>query len=117
MAKPKIIKLDSIVRGDTPLISVPITVNGTPFDLTGWDAKITITANPTPTDNTDAIVDKEACTVDENTVSYQLATTVTEGLAPGTTYYGDIELSKSPATTNTFTPLRFSFQVVTDFGV
>lgn len=117
MANPVVTKLDNMIRGDTPLLVFPIKVNNQPYDLTGWTAKITITANSAPSSNGDALVDKATCDIDENEVSYQITTTVSDQFVVGQQYYGDIELSKSPETSNTFTPVRFSFKVVTDYGV
>ena len=116
----KIFKLDKqedIIRGDTPLLTFPITVGGLPYDLTGWTAKITITSDENPSTNANALVASAPMEVDGNMLSYQLTTTVTKQFIPDTTYYGDIEISKEPVETNTFTPIRFQFEPITDYGV
>ena len=116
----KIFKLDKqedIIRGDTPLLTFPITVGGLPYDLTGWNARITITTSETPTSNANALVSSAPMDIDGNVLRYQLTTTTSKQFIPETTYYGDIEISKEPVETNTFTPIRFQFEPITDFGV
>jgi len=119
MATPKIVKITSFVRGDTPLFSFPITLNGEPFDLTDWSAYFTLTANDDPTSNDDAVIALAEMTIDTDTgtASYQLTNTISSTLVPGTTYYGDVQVNKSPTDTNNFTVVRFTVQVVADFGI
>jgi hypothetical protein len=119
MSKPKLTKLDDFIRGDTPLFVFDATVDGTAFDVTDWTGKFTLTANDNPTSNTDAVIQAETMTKNEtdNTFSYQLTHTVSAALVPGTKYYFDVQVSKSPAETNTFTIARGTVGIATDYGI
>lgn len=119
MAKPKLTKLDDFIRGDTPLFVFDATVDGTAFDVTDWTGYFTLTANEAPTSNADAVVAAVAMTKNEtdNTFSYQLTHTLSSTLTPGTKYYFDVQVTKSPADTNTFTIARGTVGVATDYGI
>ena len=111
-------KLSDFVRGDTPVLEFDIaTTSGIPIDLTGYTAKITITSNPTPTDMSDALVAKATMTTSGNKASYQLPSSISAQFVPGQTYYGDVEITKAPAETNTYTPIRFTIMALQDYGV
>lgn len=119
MAKPRLIKLDDFIRGDTPVFVFNATIDGEPFDVTDWTGKFTLTANDSPTSNADAVLAAVTMEKDEvdNTFSYQLTHTLSSGLTPGTKYYWDVQVSKSPAETNTFTIARGTVGIATDYGV
>lgn len=119
MASPKLTKLDGFIRGDTPLFVFDATVDGVAFDVTDWTGKFTLTANASPTNNTDAVIQAETMTKDEteNTFSYQLTHAVSATLTPGTKYYFDVQVSKSPTESNTFTIVRGTVTLVTDYGI
>lgn len=111
-------KLSDFVRGDTPVLEFDIaTTAGAPIDLTGYTAKITITSNPAPTDMSDALVAKATMTIDGSKASYQLPNSTSMQFVPGQTYYGDVEITKAPAETNTYTPIRFTIMALQDYGV
>lgn len=119
MATPKLTKVDPFVRGDTPLFKFPITLNGTTFDLTDWNAYFTLTANSDPSSNDDAVVPLAEMDIDldAGTASYQLTNTISAKLVPDTTYYGDVQVNKDPVDTNNFTVVRFTVKVVADYGI
>ena len=111
-------KLSDFVRGDTPVLEFGFaTTDGTPIDLTGYNASITITSKPAPTDMSDALVAKAAMTIDGSKASYQLPNSISMQFVPGRTYYGDVEITKAPAETNTYTPIRFTIMALQDYGV
>ena len=111
-------KLSDFVRGDTPVLEFDIaTTTGVPIDLTGYTAKITITPNPAPTDMSGALVAKATMTVDGSKASYQLPNSISMQFVPGQIYYGDVEITKAPAETNTYTPIRFTIMALQDYGV
>ena len=111
-------KLSNFVRGDTPVLEFDFaTIDGTPIDLTGYTANITITPNPAPTDMSDALVAKAAMTISGSKASYQLPNSISMQFVPGQTYYGDVEITKAPAETNTYTPIRFTIMALQDYGV
>lgn len=114
----KLTKLKSFVRGDTPLLVVPVTVNGAPATgLSDYAAQLTITTNPRPTNNTDAFLHVTMATDGPNSqFTHQFTNTETELLDPTATYYMDIQINKSPAETNNFTILRGTFTVDIDFS-
>ena len=111
-------KLSDFVRGDTPVLEFGFaTTDGTPIDLTGYTAEITITSNAAPTDMSGALVAKATMTIDGNKASYQLPNSISVQFVPGQTYYGDVEITKAPAETNTYTPIRFTIMALQDYGV
>ena len=111
-------KLSDFVRGDTPVLEFDFaTIDGTPIDLTGYTANITITPNPAPTDMSDALVQKATMTIEGSKARYQLPNSISAQFVPGQTYYGDVELTKAPAETNTYTPIRFTIMAIQDYGV
>lgn len=111
-------KLSDFVRGDTPVLEFDIaTTAGAPIDLTGYTAKITITPNPAPTDMSGALVAKATMTVNGSKASYQLPNSISMQFVPGQMYYGDVEITKAPAETNTYTPIRFTIMALQDYGV
>ena len=111
-------KLSDFVRGDTPVLEFDFaTIDGTPIDLTGYTANITITPNPAPTDMSDALVQKATMTIEGSKASYQLPNSTSMQFVPGQTYYGDVELTKVPAETNTYTIIRFTIMALQDYGV
>ena len=111
-------KLSDFVRGDTPVLEFDFaTIDGTPIDLTGYNASITITSKPAPTDMSDALVAKAAMAIDGSKASYQLPNSVSMQFVPGQIYYGDVEITKAPAETNTYTPISFTIMALQDYGV
>lgn len=115
--KNKLTKLKSFIRGDTPLLKIPVTVNGLPADITGYTAQLTITTDPRPVNNTDAFLHVTMVTDTANSqFTHQFTNTETETLDPTATYYMDVQINKSPANTNNFTILRGTFTVDTDFS-
>lgn len=118
MAKPKLVKLDPFVRGDTPLFSFPITLNGEAFDLTDWTGYFTLTADSNPSSNSGAVIALAEMTkdVDAGTMSYQLTNTISETLDPDTKYYFDVQVNKDPVETNNFTVIRGTIETEPDFG-
>ena len=120
MAEPKKPqKISSFVRGDTPMLQFNVgnQADGTPIDLTGYTAEITITPDPAPTSLSGALVAKQPMVIDGNLVSYQITASISSQFVVDQTYYGDVQLTKSPAETNTFTPIRFTIKAVQDYGV
>jgi hypothetical protein len=119
MSKPKLTKLDDFIRGDTPLFVFNATVDGVALDITSWTGVFTLTSNATPTGNTDAVISAATMTKDTvaRTFSYQLTHALSQTLVPGTTYYFDVQIQKTPTETNTFTIARGTVGVATDFGV
>lgn len=119
MAEAKRTKLDNITRGDTPNLVFPIKSNKQIVDLAGWDAYITITPDEKPTSLANAIVAYQPCTIDTETgeVSYQLTSDQTKLFNPDVVYSGDIEINKAPTNINTFTPIKFQFEVEPDYGI
>lgn len=120
MAEPKKVqKIDSFIRGDTPVIQFNLgnLSDGSPIDLTGYSAFITITPDQAPTSLAGALVAKQPMVIDGNLVSYQLTATISSQFVVDQIYYGDVELIKSPADTNTFTPIRFTVKALQDYGV
>lgn len=93
----KLVKFkNNITRGDTPLVSVPITVGGVAADLTGYVLTLTITsnANPQPSDTPEIQITVNG---DETGIAnFQLlndqANNSTKDLVPSTTYNYDIQL-------------------------
>jgi len=113
----RLTKLDPFYRGDTPLIAVPVTVNGEPADLTGYTAYITFTLNSNPSSNTDAFLHKTMTTDTVNSrFTYQMTNADTEGFDPEQTYYWDVQINKSPANTNNFTIISGTFKPKTDYS-
>ena len=120
MAKIKKTKLDDFIRGDTPLLSFPMTLAGVPADLTGYTIAFTVNAleNPTPTDT--PIIHIETSGDTSGVASFQLLndqpSNSTKDLVPGTTYYWDVQLwnNQSGAAKRIITVLIGSFQVVAD---
>lgn len=111
-------KLSDFVRGDTPVLEFDFaTIDGTPIDLTGYTANITITPNPAPTDMSDALVQKATMTIEGSKASYQLPNSTSMQFVPEQTYYGDVEITKAPAETSTYTPIRFTIMALQDYGV
>ena len=111
-------KLSNFVRGDTPVLEFDFaTTDGAPIDLTGYTAKITITSNPAPDNTSDALVQKATMTIEGNKARYQLPNSISMQFVPGQTYYGDVEITKAPAETNTYTPIRFTIMALQDYGV
>ena len=111
-------KLSDFVRGDTPVLEFDFaTIDGTPIDLTGYTANITITPNPAPTDMSDALVQKATMTIEGSKASYQLPNSTSMQFVPEQTYYGDVEITKEPTETNTYTPIRFTIMALQDYGV
>ena len=111
-------KLSDFVRGDTPVLEFDFaTIDGTPIDLTGYTSTITITSNPAPADMSDALVAKAAMTIDGSKASYQLPNSTSMQFVPGQRYYGDVEITKEPAETNTYTLIRFTIMAIQDYGV
>ena len=111
-------KLSDFVRGDTPVLEFDFaTIDGTPIDLTGYTANITITPNPAPTDMSDALVQKATMTIEGSKASYQLPNSTSMQFVPGQMYYGDVEITKEPTETNTYTPIRFTIMALQDYGV
>lgn len=111
-------KLTTFVRGDTPVIEVDVTTDlGEPIDLTDYSAHITITPDEAPTNLNQAIVPKLPMITDGSKARWQLPHSISVQFEPNKTYYGDIELTKSPAELNTYTPIRFTIVALTDFGV
>jgi hypothetical protein len=53
----------------------------------------------------------------DNTFSYQVTHTISATLVPGTKYYFDVQVSKDPADTNTFTIARGTVGIATDYGI
>lgn len=119
MAKPKLVKVDAIIRGDTPLLVFPITLNREPFDLTDWNGYFTLTNEAAPIDNTGAVVALAEMVKDivAGTMSFQLTNTITAKLVPETTYYFDVQVNREPVDINNFTVIRGELPVVTDYGV
>jgi hypothetical protein len=84
-------------RGDTPLITVPITVaGGVPSgDPSTYTAYFTLTSNGDPTSDSDAAIQKSVTPVAHSsnwTASFQLLNTDTQNLDPNSTYYFDVQL-------------------------
>lgn len=119
MTKPKLVTVDPFVRGDTPLFNFPITMNGEMFDLTGWSAYFTLTANANPSSNSDAVIALAPMVIDvgAGTASYQTTNAITSTLVPATKYYFDVQVNKNPTDTNNFTVVRGTVDVVADFGI
>lgn len=120
MAKAKVPRLPKlaqpIMRGDTPLMRFDL-VDSPNIDLSEWQAYITITPNPAPDNNDDALVAKELMAQDGDSLTYQLTHSISSQFNPEATYYGDIELTKNPEETNVFTVARFMFSVDRDYGI
>jgi hypothetical protein len=113
----RLTKITPITRGDTPQLLLPVTVNGVAADLTGYTAYLTITKNSNPTDNTDAVLHTAMTTDTANSqFTYQFTNTDTENLDPTAVHYVDVQINKSPTSTNNFTILRGSFTPIGDFG-
>lgn len=120
MAKIKKTKLDDFIRGDTPLISFPMTVSGVPANLTGYTIAFTVNVleNPSPTDT--PIIHIEQAGDSTGVVTFQLLndqpSNSTRDLVPGTTYYWDVQLwnNQSGSDKRITTVLIGSFQVVAD---
>lgn len=95
--KTKLVNFKSnIIRDNTPLVSVPVTVGGVAANLTGYVLALTITsnANPSPTDTPEIQISVNGDTT--GMANFQLLTdqphNSTSTLVPGTTYYYDVQL-------------------------
>lgn len=118
----KLIKLDSLVRGDTPLISFPMTIGTTPVDLTGYVITFTVTASQNP-DTLDVPIIRIPVNGDETgEPAFQLlndqASNSTKDLIPGTTYYFDVQIFNNESGTlkRIMTPVRGTLGVVADYN-
>lgn len=114
----------TIPRGDTPtlrftLLGKPRKMGGVPVDLTGFEARITITPEQNPKDMSAALVKKAPTQVNPTAgvVEYKLKTAIADLLVPNTYYYGDIQFTSDPVDQNTYTPVRFKFVPVVDYGI
>jgi len=122
--KLKVLELNPFYRGDTPLMIIPVRVNGVVADLTGYTAYVTFTTVENPTDNTGAFLHAAMTTSVGDTLGlgysgyfyYQFTNTVTENINPDSTYNWDVQMNKAPQNTNNFTIASGTFQPRTDFS-
>jgi hypothetical protein len=114
---------NNLIRGDTPLLQVPLTVNGNPANLTGYNTTFTVTASQTPVTGDTPVIQVSAPGDSTGILNFQLCNGVanndTSKLAPGTTYYWDVQLSNDLSGSNRriFTVLRGTLGVDADYNL
>lgn len=122
--------LTPFYRGDTPYFVMPVSAsNGATLDITGFNAFLTFTINDDPTDNTDAFFHKEITTdvtgalINPETglsfgpnFNHQFTNTETENFDPNAEYHWDLQINKSPSSTNNFTIASGTFKPLTDYS-
>lgn len=123
MAKAPIKLKEDLIRGDTPVIRVPITTNGAVVDLTGWKCTLSITDNAKPANDATPVIQISISGDATGILEYQLlqgqVNNDTLLLDPSKSYYGDVEFNNNltGASKRVFTPFRFQFGVVYDYTV
>lgn len=107
----------TLIRGDSPQLQFTFTSNGSPVDLTDYEAFFTLTAQDNPSDDTLAVIKKSVTPIpnaSQGIVYFQLDNTDTNNLDPNTTYYWDVQLKYTPDN-YIFTPIIGVCTVLTDY--
>jgi hypothetical protein len=122
-ATPRTKLKENLIRGDTPVIRIPVTVKGVAVDLSGWKCTMSITDQQAPSNSTTPIIQIPVTGDTTGILNYQLLQGQTNNdtlqLDPAKTYYGDVELNNNQtgAFKRVFTPIRFEFSVDYDYTV
>lgn len=125
----KEVTLSPFYRGDTPILVVPVTLNGGSVDISDYSGFITFNTSNNPSDNTDAFLHKRMTTdaagdlINPSTglsfgpnFYYQFTNTDTEQFDPAVTYHWDVQINKSPQDQNNFTIAKGTFAPIADIG-
>lgn len=107
----------TLIRGDSPQLAFTFTSNGSPVDLTNYEAFFTLTSVTNPNDDSGAAIATQVTPIPNPTqgiVYFQLNATDTTKLDPNTSYNWDVQL-KNTATSTIFTPVIGVCTVLTDY--
>jgi hypothetical protein len=114
---------ENLIRGDTPLVQFPLTINGSAADLTGYNATFTITESESPVSGDVPVIQITDTGDNTGTLEFQLlngqVNNDTSVLDPSKTYYWDLQLSNDGSGTalRIVTPLRGTLGVDADYNL